>query len=102
MKISQIKQILKERKITYAKLAELSGVSVKTLESIFAGNTPHPRIDTMQAIERALGIDETPQQADSRPAVAQIVERCAELTEVELYAVLGFISAILANKSDTT
>lgn len=56
-KIEQIKQFMKANKITYDKLAAISGVPKRTLADIFCGATKNPRIDTMQAIERALGID---------------------------------------------
>lgn len=58
MNIFEIKTALKERRITYAKLAEMSGVPIQTLQKIFSGLTQNPRIDTMQAIEHALGLDE--------------------------------------------
>lgn len=58
MDILQIKSVLKERKITYEKLSSMSGVPKQTLQKIFAGYTEHPRIDTLQAIEKALGITE--------------------------------------------
>ena len=46
----------KELKLNYDELAKLSGVSKRTIEEIFRGNTPSPRIDTVQAIERVLGL----------------------------------------------
>lgn len=58
MDIMEIKKYLKEHKITYKMLAEMSGVPESTLKNIFGGFTPHPRTDTMEAIERALGINE--------------------------------------------
>ncbi len=56
MEIKEIKKELKKRKISYENLSSLSGVPLNTLKNIFSERTPHPRIDTMQAIERALGI----------------------------------------------
>ena len=56
MEILEIKKLLKERKITYAKLSQLSGVPLSTLNDIFRGKTPSPRIDTIRAIETALDI----------------------------------------------
>lgn len=56
-KIEAIKQFMKANKITQIKLAEISGVPLQTLRDIFSGATKNPRINTMQAIERALGID---------------------------------------------
>lgn len=58
MDILEIKKYLKEHKITYKMLAEMSGVPESTLKNIFGGFTPNPRIDTIEAIECALGINE--------------------------------------------
>ena len=58
MEIMEIKKFLKEHKITYKMLAEMSGVPESTLKNIFGGFTPNPRMDTLDAIERALGINE--------------------------------------------
>ena len=64
MDIMEIKRYLKEHKITYKMLAEMSGVPESTLKNIFGGFTPHPRTDTMEAIERALGINEKSSPAE--------------------------------------
>ena len=57
MTIQEIKQYLKNNKITYQDLSERSGIALNTLKNIFRGKTENPRIDTMQAIERALGLE---------------------------------------------
>lgn len=56
--VAKIKKILKERKITYAELSKMSGVAHGTLNDIFRGKTPTPRLDTMQAIKKALGLSD--------------------------------------------
>lgn len=48
----------KELGLRYEDLAEKSGVSKRSIEDIFRGYTTTPRIDTVEAIERALGINE--------------------------------------------
>ena len=58
MEIYDIKNILKERKITYSDLSSLSGIPIQTIQKIFSGNTKSPRIDTVKKIEIALGLDE--------------------------------------------
>lgn len=55
-KIHDYKQHLKQIGMTYEQLSEKSGIPLNTLKNIFRGKTEHPRIDTVQAIERALGI----------------------------------------------
>jgi len=65
MEISEIKIILKERKITYEDLAKMTGLSKSTITKIFGGFAKYPRVDTMQAIEKALGISpETAEPSD--------------------------------------
>lgn len=57
MQINEIKLYLKKQKITYEELSLKSNIPIGTLKSIFSGRTPNPRIDTVKAIERALGIN---------------------------------------------
>lgn len=57
MNIQEIKEKMKSRGITQIKLSELSGIPLQTLRKIFAGITPTPRIDTVEAIEKALTLD---------------------------------------------
>lgn len=61
VKIHDYKKHLKQIGMTYEQLSEKSGIPLNTLKNIFRGKTEHPRIDTVQAIERALGLttDET-------------------------------------------
>ena len=71
--ILELKTILKQRKITYAQLALMSGIPEGTLKNIFSTPDRNPRLDTMQAIEKALGLDSPKGAAES------IVEQVDEL-----------------------
>ena len=73
MTIEEIKRYMKQKKITYQELSNISEIPLTTLKYIFSGRTESPRIDTMQAIEHALGLDEKKPLADS------IVEQVDEL-----------------------
>ena len=57
MDISIMKARKKELKMTLDEISERSGIPKRTLEDIFRGATKNPRIDTMEAIERALGLN---------------------------------------------
>ncbi len=57
-KIETLKAYAKSADITYETISEKSGIPVSTLKKIFSGKTSNPRLDTVQAIERALGINE--------------------------------------------
>lgn len=54
--IEMLKKAKKERKMTYEQLSQMSNIPLSTIYDIFRGITSSPRIDTMQAIERALGL----------------------------------------------
>lgn len=66
---------MKANKITQIMLAEKSGLPLQTLRKIFAGGTTHPRIDTMQAIEAALGISADKQPTTVEPGLTDAQKR---------------------------
>lgn len=57
-RIQVIKVELKNKGWKYADLAKNSGIPLSTILKVLSGNTRFPRIDTVEAIERALGINE--------------------------------------------
>lgn len=60
MDILEIKKYMKVNKITYQELSDISKIPITTLKDIFRGKTKNPRIDTMNAIEKALNIPNSP------------------------------------------
>lgn len=58
MDIEKFKKQKKEKNLTFKQLSELSGVPLRTIEDMFAQRTK-PRIDTVEAVEKALCIDRT-------------------------------------------
>lgn len=48
----------KELELTNKKIAELANLPLRTVEQIMCGTVKSPRLDTVEAIERALGINE--------------------------------------------
>jgi repressor LexA len=54
--IDEIKAYMKSHKITYDDLAEKTQLSVSTIKKIFSGVSKYPRVDTMEAIEKALNL----------------------------------------------
>lgn len=52
------KKTKKEKKMTISDIAQKANLPKGTVQNIFCGYIPNPRIDTVQAIERALGLDE--------------------------------------------
>lgn len=70
-----INKLKKEKGITNAQLSRMSGVTLSTLDKITAGINTNPKLETLQAICRALGcrlddFDDTPQNAPAYTAEA--------------------------------
>ena len=79
MEIQDIKKYMKDNKITYNDLADMTGISISTIKKIFSGLSQYPRIDTMQAIERALGLDKektpTDELSEGEKALLELFNR---------------------------
>ena len=54
MTLSQMQYYKQQKGYSYAKLSELSGVPVGTIQKIFRGETKNPRYETLQALEKVL------------------------------------------------
>lgn len=93
MTIDEIKKYMKENKITYDDLSEKAKIPIGTLKSIFSGRTPNPRIDTMQAIEKALGLNQEPREKLKQIPVA-MYDGLDGLTDEQVQDVLKYIEFI--------
>lgn len=82
MTVEQVKAYIKKNKITYQKLSEKSGIPIGTLKNIFSKCEINPRIDTMQAIEEALGIKDRFEWTEEEKALG-IGRRATYLSEEE-------------------
>lgn len=72
MDLERWKQLKKEQKMTFSELSKKSQIPKRTLEDIFAGRTTDPRTTTVEAIERALGINEkSPTVRDAQSDIAE-------------------------------
>lgn len=59
MDIKLYKKLLKEKGMTYEDLANETGLSLGCIKRIMAEIAKYPRVDTVQAIECALGLGES-------------------------------------------
>ena len=59
LNVERLKKAKKEKNLSYDELAELTGISRRAICSLFSEKTENPRIDIVQAIERALGLAPT-------------------------------------------
>lgn len=82
MTVEQVKTYLKKNKITYKTLSEKSGIPAGTLKNIFSQCKINPRLDTMQAIEEALGLKDRFEWTEEEKALG-IGRRATYLSEDE-------------------
>ena len=95
MTIQEIKAYMKERKITQKQLSDMSGIPLQTLRKIFSGLTTSPRIDTMQAIETALGLSN---DTAIPTELAGLIDAIATLTDEECRAVSDYIDFVISKR----
>jgi transcriptional regulator with XRE-family HTH domain len=96
MTIEEIKKTMKARKITYEKLSQTSHIPLNTLKNIFRGKTQNPRIDTMQAIENALGINnELPKLSTEEK---ELIELIKQMTDEETKELSNYIDYIVSKR----
>ncbi len=87
MDITSMKARKKELKLTLDEISARSGIPKRTVEDIFRGATKNPRIDTMQAIEEALELNQKPiQWTEEEKALGVVTEYKEKLSpdEVEM------------------
>ncbi len=58
MKVSELNEERKRQDLSVAELAKRANLPKGTVEKVLFGIVQNPRIDTMQAIEKALGISD--------------------------------------------
>ena len=93
MDIENIKKIMKEKKMTQKILSDKTGVPLQTIKYIFTGRTQNPRIDTMEAIEKALGIMNKP-VVELSPIKKELIEIVSQLNEENVIKALEIIKVI--------
>jgi transcriptional regulator with XRE-family HTH domain len=89
----------KEQKISLAELASMTDISISTLKDIFRGATTDPRIETVQRIERALGITQEQKTApEYTDAEQQLFDLIKQLTDKETEELSNFVDFILSKR----
>lgn len=99
MNFEIINKLKKEKGLTNAQIAKLSGVTLSTLDKITSGINTNPKLDTLQAICRALGcrlddFDDMPKKSAPSYSVEalRIAKRFDELDEYGQSAVRGLVN----------
>lgn len=97
--IERLKKAKKEKKLSYDELAQLTGYSRSTITNIFCGYIELPRHETMQAIERALGLDNEKSPSDElSEGEKQLIELVKQLTDEETIELSNYIDFIISKR----
>lgn len=95
----ELNNLRKQKKISFEKLSELSGIPKSTIEKVLLEITPHPRIDTVQAIEKALGISSEPQNNEITEGHLQALgfdmETIGSLSEEDLQLIRSTLKTLV-------
>ena len=73
MNLELWKKVKKEKQMTIEQIAKAANLPKGTVQNIFCGYVPNPRTDTVEAIERALGIY-TSRKIEKDPVIKDEVE----------------------------
>lgn len=100
----ELNNLRKQKKISFEKLSELSGIPKSTIEKVLLEITPHPRIDTVQAIEKALGISPEPYNneitEERLQALGFDMEAIGSLSEEDLQLIRSTLKTLVTELKD--
>lgn len=87
-----------ELNLTFDELAEKSSVSRRQLLYLFKGEGKNTGVETVQRIERALGIEEEKTAPEYTDAERQLFELIKQLTDEETEELSNFVDFILSKR----
>ena len=91
------KQRKKELKLTIAEISEKANLPKGTVQNIFCGYIPNPRTDTVQAIEKALGLDKN-FVSDISAEEKELIEIIKQLDNEQATELFNFLDYLLSKR----
>lgn len=86
----------KQLGISLVKLAEMTDISISTIKDIFRGATTDPRIETVQRIEKALGLsNEEPEYTEDEKELFDLI---MQLTDEEAQEMWHFLEYLISKR----
>ena len=80
---------------------EITQISIRQLYYIFGGKAKNPGVETVQAIEKALGLDEkTPPDEDLSEGERELIELVSQLTDEEIKEIAQFIEFLVSKRKN--
>lgn len=95
MDLEKWKKAKKEKHLSYDDLAAMTGYSRSTITNIFCGYIEYPRFETIQAIERALGITSEPNLSADQKELFELIQ---SLSDDEVKAMNDYLTYLLSKR----
>lgn len=94
------KERKKQLKLSLMDISNLTEISISTLKDIFRGATTDPRIETVQRIERALGLEERENRPPSNMTESEkeLFDLITQMNEEEIDELSNFIDYLLSKR----
>ena len=92
--IEKWKKAKKEKRLSYDDIAAMTGYSRSTITNIFCGYIDLPRHETIQAIERALGLDAPAETTADNELLALL----NQMTEEEIIELTNYVDFIISKR----
>ena len=93
--IEEIKKYMKDNGITQIKLSEMSNIPLGSLRNIFSGRVPNPRVDTMQAIENALGLNKKAEGNTQPQSIENLIAHLKELPPEKQHELIPVVEHLI-------
>ncbi len=93
--IDEIKKYMKANKITQVELAERANIPLQTIRHIFCGHVQNPRIDTMQAIENALGLNKKAEGNTQPQSIENLIAHLKELPPEKQHELIPVVEHLI-------
>ena len=89
----------KELNLSFEELAEITQISIRQLYYIFGGKAKNPGVETVDRIERALGIEKTPSDEELSQGERKLIELVSQLTDDEIKQIAQFIQFLVSQRT---
>ena len=97
MDVSELNNIRKNLGLSVEELSIKANLPKSTVEKIIFGVVKHPRIDTVQAIENALGLN-VQRTEEITQEEKELISLISQLTEDEVKELSNFVDYIISKR----
>ncbi len=82
-RVERMRHRLKELGMNYSDLSKMANIPLSTVNKVLSGHTRRPRIDTMEALETALGLYEQAEESELIPEFRKRLETTVRMRKID-------------------